>query len=98
MASFRLDADGADWTLPPWSQKSFGPSLDRKDGPDWKNKLQLAHEWLWTKWSYVKNTEPFKLGRGEVEQSPGVIKDDVSQALESLVEQLPSKTKYPKKA
>ena len=55
------------------------------------------HQWLWDKWGYVKDIAPFRIG-GDVEQEPGILRDDVTQALQGIMDSMPSKTKYPKKA
>ena len=82
--------------LPPYSQKTFGRSFDKTDPEDWKLKLQLVHDWLWKKCDFVKDTCPFQLSRGQEAQGPGIIKDEVAQALQSIVDELGSKTKYPR--
>ena len=83
--------------MEPYCQKFFGRSFDSKHASEWKSKLSEVHDWMWTKWSYVKKDKPFRLGKKQVEQTPGVIKDDVARSLESVVSELPPKIKYPRR-
>ncbi len=94
IGSFRAEAKCDYWKVSPFSQKSFGRTFSPSD---WKAKLDEVHDWLWTKWSFVKETNGFELPKDTTEQEPGCIKDEQLLAdLQSVVESLPTKTKYPK--
>ena len=78
-------------------RRTFSKSFDSSSACDWKLKLEEVHAWLWQKWSVVKTDEKRYPLKPEKEQEAGLIKDeDILLALEHIVSQLPSKTKYPR--
>ena len=68
--------------------KHFSRKFTRKP---WKDALAECHMRVWEKWSYVKKHLPLPIGMEP--QEPGVVPNEVLEALEPFINNLPAEKK-----
>ena len=74
-----------------YAQKYFSAGFQAHSG--WRQALQQAHSWMWTKWELANMPLP----EGKVRQKPGEVPEDVIASLQDELDSLPPKKMYSKK-
>ena len=70
-----------------YAQKYFSAGFQAHSG--WRQALQQAHSWMWTKWELANMPLP----EGKVRKKPGEVPEDVIASLQDELDSLPPKKK-----
>ena len=92
-SSWKLPAKVQEELLPPFSQKSMSKTFYK--ARPWKEALEEVHRFNWQKFRLVK--DHLSLPSNLVVQDPGVIPQNVLDALEPIINSMEEPKKYTKK-
>ena len=77
------------FNVAPYKGKTFNRSFLNCS---WRSALKLVHQHAWLKWALVRDTWPCD----KDEQDPGVVPENVYQALAPIIAEMPQAVKYPR--